>query len=97
MSSFPQFYNSQAWKKTCKAYLHSKGNLCERCLMKGMIVPAQIVHHKVYLTAENIEVPEVALNWANLECLCKSCHELEHSKVKKRYTVDEMGRVIARD
>ena len=91
------FYNTQAWKKTCKAFMRSKGNLCERCLEKGLIVPAQIVHHKVYLTAENIEIPEIALNWENLECLCKSCHELEHSKVKKRWTVDEMGRVISRE
>ena len=88
------FYTSAPWIKTRKAYAKSKGNLCERCLKKGLIVPAQIVHHKIYLTDENIENPEIALNWNNLECLCKSCHELEHSKTKKRFTVDQYGRVF---
>ena len=109
MSEFPQFYGSNAWIQTRKAYAKSKGNLCERCLKKGLIVPAEIVHHKVYLTPENIEFqrkiiersglecPEFTLSWDNLECLCKSCHELEHSYVKKRWTVDKYGRVTARE
>ena len=97
MSEFPQFYGSNAWIQTRKAYAKSKGNLCERCLKKGLIVPAEIVHHKVYLTPENIECPEFTLSWDNLECLCKSCHELEHSNVKKRWTVDKFGRVTARE
>ena len=25
------FYNSEAWKKTRKAYYDSKGGMCERC------------------------------------------------------------------
>ena len=97
MSSFPEFYGSAAWIKTRKAYAKSRNNLCERCLKKGLIVPADIVHHKIYLTAETVEIPEVALNWDNLECLCKACHEREHSAVKKRWSVDEYGKVTAEE
>ena len=40
--------------------------------------PGCIVHHKVYLTASNINDPSIALNAENLETLCKDCHDIEH-------------------
>ena len=90
------FYSSKAWKQTRAAYAKSKGNLCERCLKKGLIVPGVIVHHKVYLTPENINDPAVSLNWNNLELVCADCHAEEHNRLQRRYTVDEYGRVTAR-
>ena len=90
------FYSSKAWKQTRAAYAKSKGNLCERCLKKGLIVPGVIVHHKVYLTPENINDPAVSLNWNNLELVCADCHAEEHNRLQRRYTVDECGRVTAR-
>lgn len=90
------FYSSTAWKKTRAAYAKSKGNLCERCLKKGLIVPGVIVHHKVYLTPDNINDPAVSLNWNNLELVCADCHAEEHNRLQRRYTVDEHGRVTSR-
>lgn len=90
------FYSSTAWKRTRAAYAKSKGNLCERCLKKGLIVPGVIVHHKVYLTPENINDPAVSLNWNNLELVCADCHAEEHKRLQRRYTVDEYGRVTSR-
>lgn len=90
------FYSSTAWKKTRAAYAKSKGNLCERCLKKGLIVPGVIVHHKVYLTPDNINDPAVSLNWSNLELVCADCHAEEHNRLQRRYTVDEHGRVTSR-
>lgn len=87
------FYTSRAWINTRKAYTKSVGGLCERCLKKGLIRPVGIVHHKVYLTPENINDPNVSLNWDNLEALCRECHEAEHRGIEKRYTVAEDGRV----
>ena len=89
------FYNSPAWKATRKAYSKSKGGLCERCLAKGLISPGEAVHHKIHLTPENINDPNVTLNWSNLELLCRNCHGEEHKKIKRRYKVDELGRVTA--
>lgn len=54
------------------------------------------MHHKVKLTPENINNPEVTLSWDNLELLCESCHKQTHRK-KKRYIVDGEGRVTLLD
>ena len=88
------FYKSQAWKNCREAYAKSQGGLCERCRAKGLIVPGVIVHHKVYLTPENISDTSVSLNFDHLELLCRSCHEREHRKAEVRYKVDKAGRVI---
>lgn len=90
-----RFYSSKAWKETRKAYAKSKGNLCERCLKKGLYVPGVIVHHKVYLKRDNINDPAVSLNWNNLELVCRDCHAQEHDGLKRRYKVDELGRITA--
>lgn len=90
-----RFYSSKAWKETRKAYAKSKGGLCERCLKKGLYVSGVIVHHKVYLTPENVNDPAVSLNWNNLELVCRDCHAQEHDGLKRRYKVDELGRITA--
>lgn len=88
------FYGSPRWKATRKAYKKSVGGLCERCLKKGLYRPAVIVHHKVYISPENINNPEITLNWNNLEALCKECHEAEHKGKIDRYIVKDDGSVI---
>lgn len=88
------FYLSPQWRACRDGYIKSVGGLCERCYRKGLISPAEIVHHKVYITQQNIHDPRVTLNWDNLEALCRECHEAEHRKGKKRYKVDSFGRVI---
>ena len=90
------FYKTQEWKSARKAYLSSVGYLCERCLKRGLIEPAEIVHHRVYLTPETIKDPAMRTGRKNLEALCWSCHEREH-KSKRRYQVDAEGHVAAID
>lgn len=51
------------------------------------------MHHKIPLTPENVTDPDITLNWENLQLLCRDCHAAVH-KPQKRYTVDELGRVI---
>ena len=92
------FYQSINWKRTRAAYRKSVGGLCERCKAKGLIVAGDIVHHKRYLTDDNLADPTIALDWDNLELLCMECHNREHTKDKrKRYRVDADGRVRAID
>ncbi len=91
-----EFYSSKAWQKCRAAYKKSVGGLCEICLAKGMIVPAEIVHHKIELTPENINDPTITLNWSNLCCLCREHHAEVHNKYTKRYTIDDTGHVISR-
>ena len=92
MQSFARaFYMSYAWIKCSRAYRKAKGGICERCAKRGLVVPGREVHHKIKLTPENINDPMVALNWDNLELLCKDCHLMEHERI--RYRVDPDGRV----
>ena len=52
------------------------------------------VHHKIPLTADNFKDPKVALNWDNLELLCKSCHDEERERKPKRWQISPDGTVI---
>ena len=88
------FYNSPAWKDCRRSYAASKGNLCEVCLSKGLVKPGEIVHHKIHLNPDNIHDPNVALNWNNLQLVCRDCHSLIH-RPGRRYKIDEWGRVIS--
>lgn len=79
-------------------YLDQVNHLCERCLAKGLVVPARIVHHKIYLTEENYRDPSVSLNLENLEALCQDCHNAEHfgEKKQKRWRF-ENGELVMSD
>ena len=93
------FYTSWTWRKCRKAFAESRGDLCERCMKRGIIEPGSKdrpleVHHKVPLTADNVADPKVALNWENLELLCKTCHDEERERKAKRWRIGPDGRVI---
>lgn len=88
-----KFYTSPAWKHCKDSYLQSVGRLCERCLSQGKIVTADVVHHKIHITPENIGDPTITLNHGNLMALCQDCHAEVH-KQKKRWRVDERGNVM---
>lgn len=92
-----RFYKSKRWQHTAREYAKSVGLLCESCAAQGLTVPGEIVHHKVALTSENIDDPAVALDWSNLELVCRACHALRHpkSKRRRRYVVDAQGNITA--
>lgn len=89
------FYNGKAWRKLRKAYL-SAHPLCERCIAKGEVTPAKIVHHKTYITPDNISNSDVTLSWDNLEALCQDCHNIEHfgESVTIDYVFDSNGQIV---
>ena len=89
------FYKSRRWQRCRAAYIKSVGGLCEKCLAKGLVVPATMVHHKIHISPDNINDPSVTLSFDNLEALCNDCHAAEHGRLK-RYEVDAFGHVIAR-
>ena len=91
------FYSSKAWKSCREAYKKKIGGLCEECLKRGMYSPVEEIHHKIWLTPDNINDPNITLNFDNLEALCIRHHNEEHFGVNyKRYEVDEFGRVTIR-
>lgn len=89
------FYHSAAWIACRDSYIAKRRGLCERCLARGLIRAGKIVHHKVYLTPENITIPGIALNHANLELLCQDCHNAEHiATTERRYSIAPDGTVM---
>ena len=72
--------------------------LCESCLKKGRIRPGKIVHHTIYLTPENINDPNVSLNWEYLRYDCQDCHNIEHhekhSVLADGLMFDELGNLV---
>lgn len=90
------FYSSKAWKDTREAYKKYRGGLCETCLSKGIYKAGEIVHHKTHITPQNINDTQITLSFDNLLLVCRDCHAAEHDARKRRYKIDELGRVITR-
>ena len=106
--SIREFYNSKRWQETRTQYKKYRKGLCERCLTKGLIVPADEVHHKTRLTKDNVNDYSISLNFDNLEALCQDCHTKEHEqdqrnrqghkyRESRRYAIDKRtGKVLTR-
>ena len=99
------FYNSQGWKRTRAAFVKFCGGYCERCRREVEagrrslqdMKPIAIVHHKRYLTPDNINDPKISLSFDNLEGLCDDHHNKEHKSGEKRFSYDADGRIVPRD
>jgi 5-methylcytosine-specific restriction endonuclease McrA len=86
------FYKSKAWQRTRYAYIISKQGQCERCGQGG-----KIVHHKIYIDPTNIYNEAITLDHNNLELLCQTCHNQEHTGTQTTATgtrFDEHGQLI---
>jgi 5-methylcytosine-specific restriction endonuclease McrA len=89
-----KFYESQAWIRCRNAYRQSKFGLCEQCGQPGVEV-----HHKIWLMPDNINNPDITLNWDNLILLCRKCHaEIHMTTPATRSDVmfDDHGNLIKR-
>ena len=98
-----KFYNSPAWKHTRAAYIIHAGGYCERCRREveqgkrtlADMKPITIVHHKKYLTPEDINNPRASLSFDNVEGLCDEHHNREHKAGEgKRLRFDESGHPV---
>ena len=89
------FYLSDSWRDCRESFLKYRSYLCERCSTPDNPVIACIVHHKTYLTPDNINNPNISLSWENLEALCQDCHNKEHHKrTSPRYKFTESGELV---
>jgi len=86
-----EFYEGKSWRDCRESFLISKNYTCERCFN-----PANIAHHKTYLTPINIHNPYISLSQNNLEALCQDCHNKEHhaTETELPYTFDKDGNVV---
>lgn len=99
---FGEVLNTWTWQTVRNSYIELHP-YCERCQAQGLLIPAEIVHHKVYINNNNKNDPNELFNADNLEALCRPCHAAEHSedyfsgtrsgkKKKRRFEIDENGR-----
>lgn len=72
------FYASPPWRRL-REYKLLIDPFCERCKERDEIVPAEEVHHIVEISVD----PDRALEYDNLESLCKTCHSKESAKFLK--------------
>ena len=89
------FYNSKKWKRARQLKISTQHGICERC-GKAFASKHLIVHHKIYLTPQNVRCEDVSLSQANLECICHDCHNREHMSKKNDREIyfDDDGNVI---
>lgn len=89
-----RFYKSKQWQKCRNNFINERrmidGGICQRCLK----APGYIVHHKIHLSPQNIDNPDISLNFNNLEFVCHECHNDEHfgHKMRVKFTID--GKVL---
>lgn len=88
------FYTSLSWKHAREEYKRSVGGLCEECWSRGIVKAGELVHHKIPITPENINDPDITLSFDNLQLLCRDCHGKKHDSKQRRYKLDELGRVV---
>lgn len=86
------FYHSAAWKRAQRLAMQLHYGVCERC---GR--PGKIVHHKIWLTPDNITDQNIALGQDNLMVLCIDCHNRIHaesSSVREGLEFDGTGQLM---
>lgn len=72
-------YNSTAWKKLRDTYYKSHP-ICEKCLEKGVITPAEDIHHIRSPFRNGVINYGLLLDPDNLMAVCKKCHQEIHNK-----------------
>lgn len=86
-----KFLHGKPWLACRAGYIEHRvridGGLCEVCRKKL----GYIVHHKILLTPENIDDPEISLNWDHLSFECKDCHDLHEGHGVKRTVLPVCG------
>lgn len=68
------FYHSAEWKALRQEALERDFHLCQECKKRGIITPANTVHHIKPLRIDDAR----ALQLSNLETVCGACHNKLH-------------------
>ncbi len=74
-----RWYHRQVWKRLRAAKLNDDP-LCVLCQEQGRTVVATEVDHII----DRKERPDLALDWDNLQGLCKSCHSGKTARTQRR-------------
>lgn len=76
-----RFYHSKAWANVRALVWDRSHGLCERCMDRGEVTPANVVHHTVPLNDGNVDDTDISLNPDRLVALCNECHTAVHQEL----------------
>ena len=82
------FYKFKEWRTLRLEALQRDSYLCQECIKRGIVTPADTVHHIKPLRVDSSQ----AMQLSNLESVCRACHNKLHKErpfdyKKKRRTI----------
>ncbi len=95
------FYNGKLWKKSRASFISIRksidGGICQHC--KSRL--GYIVDHKIELTPDNINDPNISLNHSNYQYLCTICHNIKtfekNSAINPGLEFDDDGMLVRKE
>ncbi|WP_321331904.1 HNH endonuclease signature motif containing protein [uncultured Bacteroides sp.] len=77
-----KIYDSVRWRRL-RTLKFANNPLCELCEKKGLVTPAEDIHHIVSFNVDDsMKRYWLAYDYNNLMSLCKPCHQNIHNKTK---------------
>lgn len=74
-----KLYNSHEWKSLREQLIIKANYTCSMCGANHIFDPWNLIgHHRQELTPTNVNDPLVSLNPANVDIVCKQCHDRVH-------------------
>jgi hypothetical protein len=80
MNKLHQFYCSKAWRDLSFRLKIERGGKCERTGEVFADMSQLIAHHKIELTEDNVDDPNISLNPNNIEIISFNEHNKEHRR-----------------
>ena len=82
-------YQSQSWKCLREVYMHQHP-LCEECLKKNKVTPAQSIHHIKSPFEKGVINYQLLLDPNNLMAVCNECHGEIHNREQGNMSVKDI-------
>ena len=87
MDKIHKFYCTQEWRDLSYNSKIAAGGKCSRCGYIADKMSELIGHHKIELTEDNVDDPNISLNPENIEVICQQCHNKEHRRFGNKQNV----------
>jgi 5-methylcytosine-specific restriction protein A len=82
-------YQTTKWRKIREVYMHEHP-ICERCIQKGIVTPAEDIHHIISPFKGGQINWEKLFDYENLMALCKECHAEIHNAQQGHVSPEEI-------
>lgn len=87
MDRLHNFYCRKPWRDLSYSLKIEANGKCNRCKESILDFKYLIAHHKVELTEDNVDEPNISLNPKLIEIICHQCHNKEHRRFGNKKNV----------